>query len=284
MKASLLDTDACVQMLPALDSPLGRRMVSTALKLSSIDKVNDLYSRNFDFKGADFAARVLDEAGIKFTVQGADKLSMLPDGAFITISNHPYGGLDGVFLIDLIARIRPDFKVMVNKLLGSIKTLEENFITVVPNTDGTAGVQKESIGGVRKALEHLRDAHPLGLFPSGAVSDLAPKEGWIVRDRPWQDAIIKLIAKAGVPVVPIRFFDGNSKLYYRLGLIDWKVRLVKLPSEVFNKSGQTHRVGIGDTITPGMLKSFNDPGALKDFLRSQVYDMTWNPESDIKTL
>lgn len=38
---------------------------------------------------------------------------------FITIANHPYGGLDGIMLIDILARIRPDFKIMANKQLSA---------------------------------------------------------------------------------------------------------------------------------------------------------------------
>ena len=87
----------------------------------SIDKVNDLYDHNSSVTGPDFARAVLKDIGVEYEVLNKDVLKHLPDGAFITISNHPYGHIDGVMLVDLFGHIRPDFKVMVNKFLGRIR-------------------------------------------------------------------------------------------------------------------------------------------------------------------
>lgn len=89
----------------------------------AIDKVNDLYDRNSDRQGPDFARAVLEDIGVGYEILNADVLQRLPDGPFITISNHPYGHIDGVMLVDIFGHIRPDFKVMVNKFLGRIETL-----------------------------------------------------------------------------------------------------------------------------------------------------------------
>ena len=94
-----------------------------------------------------------------------------------------------------------------------------------------------------------------------------------MEDRPWQEPIIRVIKKAGVPVIPVRFFDGNTKFYYKLGHIDWKVRLMRLPTEVINKAGTRNRLAIGPVISPDVIKGFDDIAALSDFLRSSVYDM-----------
>ena len=126
----------------------------------------------------------------------------------------------------------------------------------------------------------VRNGETLCLFPAGAVSDLKPKEGWIIRDREWQDAAIKLIMKAGVPIVPVRFFDRNSLFYYILGLIDFRVRLLRLCHEITNKKGKPVRVGIGEVISVEEQKQYTDLQKFKAFLRSKVYDMPV-PESFI---
>ncbi len=41
--------------------------------------------------------------------------------------------------------------------------------------------------------------------------------------------------KAKVPIVPVCFFDGNSIFCYSWGLIDWRIRLLRLLPEVFSK-------------------------------------------------
>lgn len=130
------------------------------------------------------------------------------------------------------------------------------------------------------ALLQIRSGEPLGLFPAGAVADLKPKEGWTVSERDWQDPAIHLIRKAGVPIVPVRFFDGNSKFYYLLGLIHYKVRFLRLFHELFNKKGTSPRIGIGETITVEQQKAVPDD-EFKQFLRSSVYDMPL-PESFTK--
>ena len=85
---------------------------------------------------------------MQYEVLNPEVLKALPDGPFITISNHPYGHLDGVMLVDLFGHIRPDFKVMVNKFLGRIKTLDENFICVTPTGNERTVPTRDSIQGV----------------------------------------------------------------------------------------------------------------------------------------
>ena len=147
-----------------------------------------------------------------------------------------------------------------------------SFIEVTPTGEERTAPTKDSISGIRLALQHLHEGHPLGIFPSGAVSDLSLRDRCI-RDREWQDAIIRVIKKARVPVVPIRYFDGNSLFYYLLGLISWKIRILRLPKEVINKGGKTIRVGIGDIISVEEQEKYTDINEFRDFLRHSVYDM-----------
>ena len=71
---------------------------------------------------ADFAEAMLKEFGIEYSIGGLD-LKNLPTGPFITISNRPYGGADGLVLVDLFGHLRPDFKVTVNQILGLAKRM-----------------------------------------------------------------------------------------------------------------------------------------------------------------
>jgi len=255
----------------------GHRRAELIMRLLAIDKVNRVYDHSGAFTGADFTSGLLDDLGVNYMVGNAYRLSYLPDGPFITVSNHPYGGLDGIMTIDLFARLRPDYKFMVNKILSMIKTLEDNFISVVPAGNKKTGVKAASLRGVRETLQHLRDGHPLGFFPSGAVSDFSLRD-LRVRDRKWQKSILHVIHSVKVPVIPIRFFDKNSPFFYFLGLINWRIRLLRLPSEVFNKKDQEPRIGIGNIITVEEQQQFADANALGAYLREKVYEMPM-PES-----
>ncbi len=250
----------------------GNRFAQFLMRILSIEKVNQLCDRSSQYTGAAFAAGILKDLGVEYVIGNPERLQQLPEGAFITVSNHPYGGLDGVITIDLMAGIRSDYKFMVNKMLSLIKSLDENFISVTPAGNKNKGISGTSINGIRETLSHLRNGHPVGFFPSGAVSDFSLKDR-CVRDRPWQVSILRLIHSAKVPILPIRFFDGNSPFYYFLGLIDWRVRLARVPSELFNKRNQVHRIGIGTILSVQEQEQYPDAESLGAFLRKMVYEM-----------
>lgn len=274
----LLDIKELEQMAPAFRGKAGNSLAKGLMKFLSVDRLNDLYDRNSYLRGVEFADAVLKDVGLEYSIgyegEVPDSLEdLLPAGPFITVSNHPCGHLDGVALVDLIGKVRKDYKVMVNKILGRVEAMSDHFIQVVPTGAERTAATAESVAGVKAALSHLRSGGALGLFPSGAVSDLH-LPSFNVSDREWQEPVIKLIAKAQVPIVPIRFFDGNSPFYYSLGLMDWRVRLLRLPAEVFNKKGKPFRICVGPVISVDQQRPFaSDPNLFRSFLRSSVYDM-----------
>ncbi|MBO5419655.1 MAG: 1-acyl-sn-glycerol-3-phosphate acyltransferase [Bacteroidales bacterium] len=267
----LLTLNELEKATPMFRGKCGNAFCEGLMRMLSVDKINELYDRNVRFKGPDFASAVLKGIGVEYEVLNKDVLQKIPDGPFITISNHPYGHIDGVMLVDLFGHVRPDFKVMVNKFLGRIEPLSDNFICVTPMGTERTNPTKDSIQGIKDSIAHIRSGGCLGLFPSGAVSDLSLKDRCI-RDREWQEPVVRLIKKLNVPVVPVHFLDRNSNFYYSLGLLGWRVRLLRLLAEVFNKKGKVTRIALGEIILPGQLQEFDDICILRDFLRSMVYN------------
>ena len=270
----VITPEDAVKLSPVFKGKAGRLLFKLALKLTGIDHVNELHDyvwKQGTPPGPDFAKGILDYAQIDFSIGNPERLESLPEGAFIVIANHVYGHIDGISLIDIFGHKRPKVKAMVNEFLTWIKGLEPNFISVNPTTTKRE-TTTTSIAGVKSALLQVRSGEPLILFPSGAVADLKPREGWTVSEREWQDAAVRLIRKAGVPVVPVRFADKNSAFYYFLGLIHYKIRFVRLFHEVFNKKGTHPRVIIGPTISVEEQKAIpNDK--FKQFLRDSVYSL-----------
>ncbi len=269
----LLSIGELGEIAPVFRGQWGERFGKCLMALVGVNKLNSLYNSIYGLAPAGNAARtLLDKMGCDYLVGNAERLGNLPEGAFITISNHPYGGLDGIILLDLFLPRRPDYKVMVNEILGRIEPLRPAFITVNPTTTKKVEPTKTTLKGVRETVESLTGGHAVGFFPSGAVSDLHP--GTLeISDRPWRENMIRLIRKAQVPIVPVHFVDHNSWFYYSLGLIDWKVRLLRLPRELFNKSKGRHRVVIGETISVEKQNLFTDLDAYASFLRASVYLM-----------
>ena len=272
---ALLDQQQMESISPFFGTGLGKVTGKVLKSLLNLNAFADCYDKSAvgGAMGPDFAHNVLLNTGADYRVSGIGRLkALVGQGPFITVSNHPYGGMDGVILVDMLGHLFPDYKVLVNKILALLEALRPSFITVTPTAAERTAPTRDSINGIRLAMQHLRDGHPLGIFPAGAVSDMDRKTREI-RDREWQEPIIRLIRKVGVPIVPIRFFDGNTDFYYKLEWIDWKLRLLRLPTEVINKGGRLIRVGIGEVITPEEQARFTDIAAFRDFLRGRVYGM-----------
>lgn len=261
-----------MRLFPVFKGKLGYCAADMIRKHLLVDKVSDLEERNCMFLGPDFAGACLDDLRIDVQVGNPERLASLPEGPFITISNHPYGGLDGIMLIDLIGHLRSEFKVIVNEFLSHIESLHPSMIFVNPKLDENPVITPTNLQGVREIMRHLRNGSPVGIFPSGAVSDLHPLERRIY-DREWQPSVLKIIRRAKVPIVPIRFFDRNSLFFYLLGLITWKIRVLRLPAEIINKAGSVHRIGIGKTISVEEQSRYRDQKSFGKFLRDSVYGM-----------
>lgn len=277
----LLTLQEIEQMVPLFRGRAGSVLARGAMRLLSVDRFNALYDRNAHLRGADFARSILDDLGIDYDVFAESdevntQLDTLNGSPFITVSNHPYGSIDGVILADFFGHRFPDYRIMVNKILSRVEALSPSFIPVTPTGGERTVATTDSILGIRHALTQLRSGGALGLFPSGAVSDFSLRDG-CVRDREWQPAIVRFIARARVPVLPVRFYDGNSAFYYSLGLIDWRVRLLRLPTEVFNKAGRPVRLGLGALISVEEQQEYLATHSMEEFalwLRDKVYGMS----------
>jgi len=272
LKRVVVDSKDLEHISPLFRGRFGPWILKRAMKIFGITRVNDLYGRSADYKGVEFTKHLLADLGIQWGIGNAERLNQLPEGAFITISNHPYGGLDGVMLVDLIANLRPKYKFMVNNLVYNAEAMQENFISVIPQKGHKRLNPMLDYRGIKETLTHLQQGNPVGFFPAGGVSMFHLKS-MKVYDREWQSGILKIIQIAKVPVVPVRFYDLNSFFFYFLGVIDWRIRQVRMSYELFNKRKKNHRIGIGKTIMPEEFAGIKDLNELEIFFRKAVYGM-----------
>lgn len=267
VKRTVLDYSDISEMIPFFKGK--EKLCNWLLKLVAIDKVNWIHSHNFDTPGVPFTEGLLKDLNITIKIRNKQVLDNLPEGAFITVSNHPFGALDGIMLINIVGKHRPDFKVMVNMILNHITAMRPNFINVDALASNDPKKRAESVRGIATAIRHVREGHPLGFFPAGAVSKFTKELR--IEDREWQPSITRIIQKVKVPVIPIYFHGHNSLFFTILGMIDWRLRTLKLPSEVFRGKNRTYRISVGDPITPETQAQFATPEELGKYLRNQTY-------------
>lgn len=270
VKRTVLDYDDIVKMAPFFKGK--RRFVEWLMKLLAVDKVNWIHDHNFDTPGPQFCRGLLEDLDIKLRIDNEEVLDNLPEGAFITISNHPFGALDGITLIDIIGRRRPDFKVMVNMILNYIVAMRPNFIAVDQTASDDPAKKAVSMKGIKEAIVRVRQGHPLGFFPAGAVGNY--NKHLRFEDREWRESIISLIQKMKVPVIPIYFHGYNSWWFRILGVISWQLRTLRLPGEVFRRKGDTLHISVGDMIMPDEIQAHSGSvKELSDFLRDRTYSL-----------
>ncbi|HLV69864.1 MAG TPA: lysophospholipid acyltransferase family protein [Xanthomarina sp.] len=237
------------------------------MKVLKISTLNDIYNRNKHLEKVDFLNGILHEFQIKFEIPEEDLKRLPKDGAYITVSNHPLGGIDGILLLKLMLEQREDFKIIANFLLHRIEPLKPYIMPVNPFEDRKD--VKSSIAGFKNAIKHLQDGHPLGVFPAGEVSTY--RDGKLLVDKPWEEAAMKLIQKAEVPVVPIYFHAKNSPLFYKLSKISDIFRTAKLPSELLTQKRRIIKVRIGRPISVADQKEHQSLDEFSEFIRKKTY-------------
>ncbi len=273
MKEKLISKDDIRKLHPVFRGRMGNALINCALKLTGLNKVNQIYDASKQYEGPEFCNHLLNDIGINIVAENSEVLDRFKEQSFITVSNHAYGHIDGIAAIATVGEFRPDYKMMVNFILGMIDTMSGNFITVNPYSEGKLS-QVSSLEGIKECIKHINEGHPLGFFPAGAVSKTKIRKGKLeVEDREWQTPVIKLIQNAQVPVIPMYFSGKNSWFFNFLDLVDWRLRSLRLGHEVYNKKGKTIYIRFGEPIMPDEQKSHPDTKEFGNFLKDKTYSL-----------
>lgn len=271
MKEKLISAEEIKSIHPIFRGRFGNILIKMVMSITGLNKVNRVYDTSKQYEGVAFCDHLLKDVGVKVVIENREVLDRFKDQAFITVSNHAYGHIDGITAIDVVGSVRSDYKMMVNFILAMIDTMSMHFIPVNPYQKGTVS-NKSSLDGVKQCIAHVKAGHPLGFFPAGAVSKTKLKGlKMTVRDREWQPSVIKLIKGVKVPVVPMYFSGNNSWFFNFLDLVDWRLRSLRLGHEVYNKRGKTIHVRFGEPIMPDEIARHTDLDELGEFLKDKTY-------------
>ena len=237
-----------------------------------LGKINRLFDSAADWQGPGFADHLLQNMGITIDVSPEQLENIPKEGGFVMVSNHPFGGIEGVMLLSAIAKVRPDFKLMANFILSYIPNLKECFFSVNPFTDNPEW--KSSLGGIKGAMQHIAAGYGLGVFPAGEVSRYHGHD--YPEDLPWSPSIARIIKNAKVPVIPAYWDGRNSKLFYAEDRIHPMLGTSRLTKELINKHDKCFNLQIGKAIMPAEIAAYEKPTDLAAYLRSRSYALEAN--------
>ena len=254
-----------------LDRPGLRLIGKPLMQWLRIPQLNRIYQLHNEKPGREFIDAALNELGVQFHVP-PDQMQHIPsDQPFIMVANHPYGVLDGLMIMRIVAELRDDFKIMGNFLLERIDPLRKWVVCVNP-----INIYKKAygnLGGIRETTRQLSSGKPMIVFPAGTVSTYSLRAGRI-KDRTWREPIAKLILKYKYPVVPLYIHGGNGPAFQILGRLHPAIKLAMQVPIAFDHSGKTIQVRIGQPIMPDQLSDYATPAALNAFLQKETYKLS----------
>ncbi len=211
----------------------------------------------------------LDELGLRYGISSGTLENIPATGPVFVVSNHPFGGIDGLVLGSLILSRRPDSKILANSLLARMPEIVDHIVPV--NPFGTLKATRDNPTGLRAAGKWLSEDHCLATFPAGNVSHFQG-QARECRDNPWHANVARLARAHSATVVPIYFEGRNSAFFQIAGMLHPKVRTALLVRELLNKSGMEIRVRIGTPIPASRFAEFQENASLSRFfqMRSEI--------------
>ena len=96
---------------------LGTLMGWSVMKVLNISTCNKIYDRNKHLSGLEFIDALLEEFEVDYEIPEEDLKRNPKLGPFITISNHPLVGIDGILFLKLLRERRSHDKMLATFLL-----------------------------------------------------------------------------------------------------------------------------------------------------------------------
>ncbi len=172
------------------------------------------------------------------------------EGPLVIVANHPFGGIEGVLLLEHLLGRRSDLKVLTNRVLSRIPEFSNHFIPVDVFHSGN------NRDALRHAETHVANGGALLVFPAGEVSSFQWRQRRIV-EADWRPTAARIAQKYKASVSPL-FIEGHNRLRFHLvGLLHPLLRTLLLPREMLARQNTTIRLRIGRPIQNDELVDLN---------------------------
>ncbi|MBC7784467.1 MAG: lysophospholipid acyltransferase family protein [Burkholderiales bacterium] len=248
--------------------PMGALVKRPLERLLALPGINGIYDRvtAHAVTASEFCEKCLEDMDVSVRISKEDMDRIPRTGPLVVVANHPFGGVEGLILASVLLKVRPDFKVMVNYLLGLIPEMRPICVFVDPFGSNV----QQNIKGLKQCMQLLRGGGCLGVFPSGTVSHLNLSTR-TVEDPKWSQHIGGLINRTGATVLPVYFEGRNDSVFQIAGLISPRLRTALIPRATLKQRHATCQVHIGRVISARELSSFKTDQNTADFLRNRTY-------------
>ncbi len=228
-------------------------------------EINHILAEYWDLPPQAFIRACFREWRVTYDVLGLDRLD--PKGRYLFVSNHPFGGMDGMMLADRLIDRFGDVRVVVNDLLMHIEPLRPLWLPV--NKHGA-----QNADYARRMEEAFFGELPVLTFPAGLCSR---RIGGRITDTPWKTNFLKKAYASQRPIVPL-FVEGRlSDFFYRLDRwrkalgVKFNIEMLWLPDEMFSQAGKHFRIAVGDPVPLAELQPRGSLREQTEYLREKCY-------------
>lgn len=207
------------------------------------DDMNGFLLRTKENYDHDFLNATIKDFEIQLSSTGLENIPK--SGGCIVVCNHPLGGIDGIAVMNEVAKVRKDIRAMVNDILMNLKNLSNLMIPV--NKHG------KNVGDAVKMIDQAyASGECIIVFPAGLVSR---KMDGKIQDLEWKKSFITKAIKYELNVVPVFVNARNSNFFYNLALLRKKIgikanlEMFYLVNETFKQRGKSIKLTFGEPIS-----------------------------------
>lgn len=229
------------------------------------DEINHVL-RSFSHQTpVEFIRSTLSYMEISYRAVGLEQLPM--QGRYLFVSNHPFGGMDGMMLCDELDKRFGSGRIIVNDILMNLKPLAPLFIPI--NKHG-----RQNSEYLRFFRDALASDDQIATFPAGLCSRrIAGK----ICDTKWKHSFVKNAIESQRDIVPV-FFEGRlSNFFYNLSSFRKKIgikaniEMIYLPDEMFCQKGRHFDIHFGKPIPWQELAASTSVSRTAQQIREMVY-------------
>jgi len=236
--------------------------------LLCVQKIYEIYKVSARQNG-DIIDNCLANAGVHCTLESGE--DFIPSGgSFISVANHPTGIIDGLAMLSVLRRVRPDVKLVANSISEFFSAFRAHLIYIYPFDGSTA--PNQNLIALNQIIAWLQGGGGVAAFPAGDISSFDYRK-WRVLDPQWTTTFIRISLLTHSPILPVFIEDHHNFLFHFLGSFHWALRFLLIPRKILSKKNRSIRISIGKTITYDELKSLGNASNRTSYVRRALYEL-----------
>jgi putative hemolysin len=216
----------------------------------------------------EFVQQSFKKLNVNYKIVSGSLEDVPASGPAIVVANHPFGGMEGMLMVELLLQRRSDVKIIANNFLKRVPELSDMFIGVNPY--GHKEATRQNFSAMREGIRWLKQGGLLVMFPAGDVSSIQLKNLSIV-DGQWDASVSRMARLGSACVLPMHIGGYNSAGFYMASLLHPLLKTLLLPRQLINKRGSTINLSVGKRIENNRLAKLSSDEEGAAYLRLRTY-------------